>query len=65
MTTEMGKPVKQARAEAAKCAKAMRWYADHAEGLLADEEPADADVEGLRRLPRPGPLPAARARCSR
>ncbi|MEU9412014.1 NADP-dependent succinic semialdehyde dehydrogenase [Streptomyces sp. NPDC048281] len=45
MTTEMGKPLKQARAEAAKCAKAMRWYADHAEELLADEEPADADVK--------------------
>ncbi|WP_405932971.1 NADP-dependent succinic semialdehyde dehydrogenase [Streptomyces sp. NBC_00827] len=45
MTTEMGKPVKQARAEAAKCAKAMHWYADHAEGLLADEEPAEADVK--------------------
>ncbi|MEV7755500.1 NADP-dependent succinic semialdehyde dehydrogenase [Streptomyces griseofuscus] len=44
MTTEMGKPVKQARAEAAKCAKAMRWYAEHAEALLADEEPAEADV---------------------
>ncbi|MFB7186544.1 NADP-dependent succinic semialdehyde dehydrogenase [Streptomyces sp. NPDC056230] len=44
MTTEMGKPVKAARAEAAKCAKAMRWYADHAEALLADEHPADADV---------------------
>ncbi|WP_369240045.1 NADP-dependent succinic semialdehyde dehydrogenase [Streptomyces sp. R21] len=45
MTTEMGKPVKQARAEAAKCAKAMRWYADHAEELLADEEPDDGDVK--------------------
>ncbi|MEV0637592.1 NADP-dependent succinic semialdehyde dehydrogenase [Streptomyces sp. NPDC050619] len=45
MTTEMGKPIKQARAEAAKCAKAMRWYADHAEELLADEEPAAADVK--------------------
>ncbi|MFC4505063.1 MULTISPECIES: NADP-dependent succinic semialdehyde dehydrogenase [Streptomyces] len=44
MTTEMGKPVVQARAEAAKCAKAMRWYAEHAEELLADEEPAAADV---------------------
>ncbi|MGW5368605.1 NADP-dependent succinic semialdehyde dehydrogenase [Streptomyces sp. NPDC004009] len=44
MTTEMGKPVKQARAEAAKCAKAMRWYADRAEGLLADEEPPERDV---------------------
>jgi succinate-semialdehyde dehydrogenase/glutarate-semialdehyde dehydrogenase len=45
ITTEMGKPVRQARAEAAKCAKAMRWYADHAEELLADEEPAEADVK--------------------
>ncbi|MFF8646144.1 NADP-dependent succinic semialdehyde dehydrogenase [Streptomyces sp. NPDC015345] len=44
MTTEMGKPIKAARAEAAKCVKAMRWYADHAEGLLADEHPAKADV---------------------
>ncbi|MQY37204.1 Succinate-semialdehyde dehydrogenase [NADP(+)] 1 [Streptomyces sp. RB17] len=44
MTTEMGKPIKQAWAEAAKCAKAMRWYAEHAEALLADEEPAEADV---------------------
>ena len=45
MTTEMGKPIKQARAEAAKCAKAMRWYADHAEELLADEEPAESDAK--------------------
>ncbi|MGW0531153.1 NADP-dependent succinic semialdehyde dehydrogenase [Streptomyces sp. NPDC003032] len=44
MTTEMGKPIKAARAEAAKCVKAMRWYAEHAEGLLADEHPAQADV---------------------
>ncbi|MFK4104027.1 NADP-dependent succinic semialdehyde dehydrogenase [Streptomyces sp. NPDC019531] len=45
MTTEMGKPVKQARAEAAKCAKAMRWYAEHAQSLLADEEPSESDVK--------------------
>ncbi|MFH8693139.1 NADP-dependent succinic semialdehyde dehydrogenase [Streptomyces chartreusis] len=45
MTTEMGKPIKQARAEASKCAKAMRWYAERGEGLLADEEPADSDVK--------------------
>ncbi|MEU6121289.1 NADP-dependent succinic semialdehyde dehydrogenase [Streptomyces sp. NPDC047123] len=45
MTTEMGKPVKAARAEAAKCVKAMRWYAERAEGLLADEHPDAADVE--------------------
>lgn len=45
MTLEMGKPLKASRAEAAKCAKAMRWYAGHAEELLADEHPSPADVE--------------------
>ncbi|MEU1482898.1 NADP-dependent succinic semialdehyde dehydrogenase [Streptomyces sp. NPDC005752] len=45
MTTEMGKPVKAARAEAAKCAKAMRWYAANAARLLADEHPDDTDVK--------------------
>lgn len=45
MTLEMGKPITAARAEAAKCAKAMRWYAARAEELLADEHPAPADVE--------------------
>lgn len=45
MTTEMGKPIAAARAEAAKCAKAMRWYAARAEELLADEHPAPADVD--------------------
>ncbi|AXQ58818.1 MULTISPECIES: NADP-dependent succinic semialdehyde dehydrogenase [Streptomyces] len=44
MTLEMGKTVVSARAEAAKCVKAMRWYADRAEGLLADEHPDQADV---------------------
>jgi succinate-semialdehyde dehydrogenase/glutarate-semialdehyde dehydrogenase len=45
MTTEMGKTLAAARAEAAKCAKAMRWYAEHAEELLADEHPSAADIE--------------------
>ncbi|MFE5582815.1 NADP-dependent succinic semialdehyde dehydrogenase [Kitasatospora sp. NPDC056531] len=44
MTEEMGKPLAAARAEAAKCARAMRWYAENAEELLADEHPAQADV---------------------
>ncbi|MFC9286527.1 NADP-dependent succinic semialdehyde dehydrogenase [Streptomyces sp. NPDC057052] len=59
MTTEMGKPVKQARAEAAKCAKAMRWYAENAPGLLADERPAESDVRdsgASRALVRYRPL---------
>lgn len=59
MTVEMGKPVTAARAEAAKCAKAMRWYAAHAEGLLADEHPDPADVRdsgASRALVRYRPL---------
>jgi succinate-semialdehyde dehydrogenase/glutarate-semialdehyde dehydrogenase len=59
MTAEMGKPVAQARAEAAKCARTMRWYADHAAGLLADEEPAGTDVKdsgGSRAYVRYRPL---------
>ncbi|GHF04448.1 NADP-dependent succinic semialdehyde dehydrogenase [Streptomyces morookaense] len=45
MTTEMGKPLAAARAEAAKCAKAMRWYAANAAVLLADERPLPEDVK--------------------
>jgi succinate-semialdehyde dehydrogenase/glutarate-semialdehyde dehydrogenase len=45
MTTEMGKTLAAAKAEAAKCARAMRWYAANGERLLADEHPAGADVE--------------------
>jgi succinate-semialdehyde dehydrogenase/glutarate-semialdehyde dehydrogenase len=41
MTLEMGKPIGAARAEAAKCALACRFYAQHGERLLADE-PLDA-----------------------
>ncbi|MFC1401548.1 MULTISPECIES: NADP-dependent succinic semialdehyde dehydrogenase [Streptacidiphilus] len=44
LTLEMGKPLAQALAEVDKCARAMRWYAEHAEALLADEHPDPADV---------------------
>jgi succinate-semialdehyde dehydrogenase/glutarate-semialdehyde dehydrogenase len=37
MTLEMGKPIGAARAEAAKCALACRYYGEHGERLLADE----------------------------
>ncbi|MFH8797520.1 NADP-dependent succinic semialdehyde dehydrogenase [Streptomyces sp. NPDC017941] len=59
ITTEMGKPLAAARAEAGKCAKAMRWYAEHAEGLLADEHPDEGDVRdsgGARAFVRHRPL---------
>src|SRR5437763_1676742 len=36
MTTEMGKTLAAAKAEANKCATAMRFYAEHAEEFLAD-----------------------------
>jgi succinate-semialdehyde dehydrogenase/glutarate-semialdehyde dehydrogenase len=37
MTLEMGKPLKAAIAEAAKCATAGRYYAENAERFMADE----------------------------
>jgi succinate-semialdehyde dehydrogenase/glutarate-semialdehyde dehydrogenase len=41
MTTEMGKTVKAAALEVAKCAGGLRYYAEHAESMLADV-PVDA-----------------------
>jgi succinate-semialdehyde dehydrogenase / glutarate-semialdehyde dehydrogenase len=45
MTTEMGKTLASAKAEVAKCAKALRWYAEHGPGLL-EPEPGDAEAVG-------------------
>jgi len=45
MTTEMGKTLAAAKAEVLKCAKACRYFAEHAEAFLVDE-PADADAVG-------------------
>ena len=51
VTTEMGKTFAAARAEASKCAMAMRWFAEHAESLLADEPVTTAAVAFVRALP--------------
>ncbi|MGD0882942.1 MAG: aldehyde dehydrogenase family protein [Acidimicrobiales bacterium] len=40
VTTEMGKTFAQAKGEVAKCAAGFRWFAQHAEALLEDEEVA-------------------------
>ncbi|GAA5176128.1 NADP-dependent succinic semialdehyde dehydrogenase [Pseudonocardia eucalypti] len=49
MTTEMGKTLDSARAEVRKSANGMRYYAEHAEGFLADEPLADPSVVGASR----------------
>ncbi|MBV9853862.1 MAG: aldehyde dehydrogenase family protein, partial [Streptosporangiaceae bacterium] len=48
MTTEMGKTLAASRQEVQKCAKACRFYAEHAERFLADEQ-ADAAAVGAGR----------------
>ncbi|MFG1951534.1 NADP-dependent succinic semialdehyde dehydrogenase [Micromonospora sp. NPDC048830] len=56
MTTEMGKTYAAAKAEVTKCAAACRFYAAHAERMLADE-PADARaVKAVRAFVRYQPL---------
>jgi succinate-semialdehyde dehydrogenase/glutarate-semialdehyde dehydrogenase len=37
LTTEMGKTFASAKGEVSKCALGLRWFAEHAEALLADE----------------------------
>src|SRR4051794_1019427 len=56
LTLEMGKTLTAAKAEVVKCAKACRFYAEHAEQFLADE-PADSEAVGaLRAYARYQPL---------
>jgi succinate-semialdehyde dehydrogenase/glutarate-semialdehyde dehydrogenase len=49
LVTEMGKPIAQAEAEVAKCARAMRFYAEHAEAFLAEEVLDAPEAVGARR----------------
>ena len=53
MTTEMGKPIGAAVAEAEKCALGCRFYADHAERFLADEH---VELDGRRSFVRYQPI---------
>ncbi|HZE14838.1 MAG TPA: NADP-dependent succinic semialdehyde dehydrogenase [Mycobacterium sp.] len=48
MTLEMGKTLASAKAEVLKCAKGFRYYAEHAEAILADE-PAEAAAVGAAK----------------
>lgn len=56
MTTEMGKTLASARGEALKCVKAFRYYADHAEALLADEPTEPSAVNASQAYARYQPL---------
>ncbi|MBB3674958.1 NADP-dependent succinic semialdehyde dehydrogenase [Modestobacter versicolor] len=48
MTTEMGKTLASAKAEVAKCATALRYYADHGPAMLEPQQ-LDADAVGARQ----------------
>ena len=56
MTAEMGKTRVAAAAEARKCASVMRFYAERAEGFLADEPGDAASVDAVRAYTRYQPL---------
>jgi succinate-semialdehyde dehydrogenase/glutarate-semialdehyde dehydrogenase len=48
MTLEMGKTLAAAKAEVSKCAKALRYFAEHGPGFL-ENTPADADAVGAKQ----------------
>jgi succinate-semialdehyde dehydrogenase/glutarate-semialdehyde dehydrogenase len=56
VVTEMGKTKASAEAEVTKCAKTMRYYAEHAAGFLADEtdvDPAEVSASAARVIYQP------------
>ncbi|HEY0778761.1 MAG TPA: NAD-dependent succinate-semialdehyde dehydrogenase, partial [Gemmatirosa sp.] len=53
MTLEMGKPIRAARDEAAKCALACRFYAEHGPGFVAPETLLDDETGTGRVLYQP------------
>ncbi len=56
VTTEMGKTFAQAKGEVSKCALAMRFFADHAETLLADQPIESAAGRSFVRYQPLGPV---------
>ena len=56
LTTEMGKTFAQAKGEVAKCALALRWFAEHAEALLADQVIETPPRHSLVRYEPIGPV---------
>jgi succinate-semialdehyde dehydrogenase / glutarate-semialdehyde dehydrogenase len=56
LTTEMGKTYAAAKGEVAKCAMCMRWYAERAETLLADEVVESAAGRSFVRYEPLGPV---------
>jgi succinate-semialdehyde dehydrogenase/glutarate-semialdehyde dehydrogenase len=56
LTTEMGKPVKAAVSEVQKCALVCRYYAEHAEAHLADEQVKTEAYESFIRYQPIGPV---------
>jgi succinate-semialdehyde dehydrogenase / glutarate-semialdehyde dehydrogenase len=56
LTTEMGKTFAAAKAEVSKCALGLRWFAEHAEELLADEPIKTAASSSYVRYQPLGPV---------
>lgn len=56
LTTEMGKTFAAAKAEVSKSAVALRWFAEHAESLLADEPVRTAGQRSFVRYQPLGPV---------